>query len=617
MITPMQKYDFVIHHLQYDTFLQQLQEIGVLHVAPLDKNDEAYAPLREKSLMHQRITRLIALCKRLAGDKTATGTPDITTIEEGLAVADQIEKQQKSIELAATALTAAQREEETMSVWGDFSFETIDALRNAGHIVSFFSVSSRNFKPEWEEQYNAFVVNEKNSIKYFVTITAKAVTDIEAEPFKLSEKPLVKLREARAEAQKLLASEQNRLIELAISAIPQLEQTELLIQNEINITSVNINTESTADDAIMILEGYCPVDTVPQLEAMLAKTESVYYQSSTPADNDTKVPIKLHNNRFTRVFEPLTGMYGMPEYQEFDPTPILAPFFLLFFAMCLGDCGYGLILILFGLAVKYKKINIEMFDGLGEIITYLGAGTAVVGFILGTGFGIDLYNAAWMPDALKSVMIKGTVAGYDVQMLLALAIGVVHICLAITVKAVCYTKRFGFMNTLSTWGWLLLIVGTITTALLALWNVVTIDIAKWIVIVIGGISALGIYIFNDPKRNPLINIGAGLWDTYNMATGLLGDVLSYIRLFALGLAGGMLGGAFNNLGQMILGDEPSFLLYIPCVIVLLLGHVLNIAMSALGAFVHPLRLTFVEYFKNSGYEGKGTKYAPFSKISNK
>ena len=97
-----------------------------------------------------------------------------------------------------------------------------------------------------------------------------------------------------------------------------------------------------------------------------------------------------------------------------------------------------------------------------------------------------------------------------------------------------------------------------------------------------------------------------------MATGILGDVLSYIRLYALGLAGGMLGGAFNDLGFMVLGNTPTWQ-WIPFVLILILGHVLNLAMSSLGAFVHPLRLTFVEYFKNSGYEGRGTLYKPFSK----
>ena len=95
-----------------------------------------------------------------------------------------------------------------------------------------------------------------------------------------------------------------------------------------------------------------------------------------------------------------------------------------------------------------------------------------------------------------------------------------------------------------------------------------------------------------------------------MVTGILGDVLSYIRLYALGLAGGLLGGAFNQIAQMLLNTDIPGLSWVFFIIMLVFGHALNLAMSCLGAFVHPLRLTFVEYFKNSGYEGKGNTYNP-------
>ncbi|WP_347075084.1 V-type ATPase 116kDa subunit family protein, partial [Bacteroides uniformis] len=102
--------------------------------------------------------------------------------------------------------------------------------------------------------------------------------------------------------------------------------------------------------------------------------------------------------------------------------------------------------------------------------------------------------------------------------------------------------------------------------------------------------------------------------TYNMATGLMGDILSYIRLYALGLAGGMLGGVFNQLAFMVNDAAGPALGWLFCGLILIFGHTLNIAMSCLSAFVHPLRLTFVEYFKNSGYEGKGEAYKPFTVV---
>ena len=128
----------------------------------------------------------------------------------------------------------------------------------------------------------------------------------------------------------------------------------------------------------------------------------------------------------------------------------------------------------------------------------------------------------------------------------------------------------------------------------------------------GGLAFLGIFILNDIKRNILINIGAGLWDTYNMLTGLLGDVLSYVRLFALGISGAVLGLVFNDLAMKMSPDIPV-VGFLVSAIILLFGHGMNIFMAGLGSFVHPLRLTFVEFYKNAGFEGGGKKYNPFRK----
>jgi V/A-type H+-transporting ATPase subunit I len=274
--------------------------------------------------------------------------------------------------------------------------------------------------------------------------------------------------------------------------------------------------------------------------------------------------------------------------------------------------------MLVGLALNKGWVKIGMFDGLGSLIATLGTATAVIGAALGTFFGMSIVNL--LPDSMTGAKayydyVGGRIATplgeLPFQMLLALGIGVFHLCLAMVIKAVGYTKRFGIKENIATWGWIILIVGGIIVALLGVGSILSAAAIKWAIIVIGVLSALAIYIFNTPGRNPLMNVGAGLWDTYNMATGILGDVLSYIRLFALGLAGGMLGAAFNDLALMVKGD--GIVTWIPFILILLFGHVLNVLMSALGSFVHPLRLTFVEYFKNAGYEGKGSKYNPLKK----
>jgi V/A-type H+-transporting ATPase subunit I len=139
------------------------------------------------------------------------------------------------------------------------------------------------------------------------------------------------------------------------------------------------------------------------------------------------------------------------------------------------------------------------------------------------------------------------------------------------------------------------------------------QVVKYLYYGFGGLGGLLVFILNDIKRNPLINVGAGLWDSYNMATGLLGDVLSYVRLFALSISGSVMGFVFNDLAIKLSGDIPVVSPII-MIIIMLFGHGINIFMSALGAFVHPLRLTFVEFYKNAGFEGGGKKYNPFASI---
>ena len=584
MITQMKKYTFLVFHRDYEPFLTQLRDLGVVHItqkaAGLIEDDEKL----QAALQHE--DELRHLLKQGAPDQLIQELANI----------------KQSIEDAKNA--AAQ-----VAVWGDFDTERIDALSKAGYTLRFYSCGTNAYQEKW-----GIKVSEKEGKIYFVTINENnendAALENEATLLPAPEKSAAQYMQEVEHLKGLMAAANARIEAWQLANLEDIKEQLKEARQQIDWQRVTLSTDKLAEGSLCLFEGFCPIDKEAELNAMLSAAE-VYYEETDPAKEDA-TPIKLRNNKFTQLFECLTGMYGWPNYHEFDPTPILGPFFLLFFAICMGDCGYGFLLMLLGWMIAKGKLKIDMFEGLGPIIFVLGVGTAVVGFFLGTFFGIDMYNASWVPDALKSVMIKGEVMGYDIQMVMAICIGIFHICLAMTIKAVTYTLRDGFRATVSTWGWLLLIVGTIATLIVTMTLSLPAEVTKWTLITIGSISALGIYIFNTPGRNPLINIGSGLWDTYNMATGILGDTLSYIRLYALGLAGGMLGGAFNNLAGMLLGDDPTWQ-WIPFVLIVVFGHVLNLAMSALGAFVHPLRLSFVEYFKNAGYEGSGALYQPFKK----
>jgi V/A-type H+-transporting ATPase subunit I len=593
MITQMKKYTFLVFHRDYEPFLEQLRELGVVHItqkaAGLIQDDEQL----QAALQHE--DELRRLLKQ--------GAPD-QLIQERAEVEQRIAEAQESAKKVA--------------VWGDLDPARIAALREAGYALRFFECPTKAFREEW-----GIKINELDGKTYFVNLDNSISRNIDnselldkATELQQPEKSAAQYMQEVEHLRGLYAAADTRILAWQKANLDRIQQELVEARQQIDWTRVNLSTDKLAEGALCLFEGFCPIDREAELNAMLAESQ-VYYEETDPAKEDA-TPIKLHNNWFVRLFEPLTGMYGWPNYNEFDPTPILGPCFLLFFALCIGDCGYGLLLTLIGYLILKGKLKIEMFDGLGGIIMALGVGSTVIGYLMGTFFGIDIFRAEWFPQAAKAVMfnnlgVDGKIGEYDVMMVLALVIGVVHIILAMTIKAISYTKRDGFKNTVSTWGWLLLIVGGICTAILAMTFSLPTETVKWIMIAIGAVSALGIFVFNTQGRNPLINIGAGLWDTYGMTTGLLGDVLSYIRLYALGLAGGMLGAAFNQLGEQVLGENPNVGTWIGFILIVTFGHVLNLLMACLGAFVHQLRLSFVEYFRNAGYEGTGKLYQPFKK----
>ncbi|MGM9753107.1 MAG: V-type ATP synthase subunit I [Candidatus Cryptobacteroides sp.] len=577
MIAKMSKYSFILLSGDKDLFLKQLQELGLVDIQRSSK------PVDEDSF---------AIIGKINAIKS-----DISDIQKG---SDSYLRELRSRK------SLLEREAAASAPWGDFNPEDIERLRGLGLELTFYKVPEKKFDPEWENSFALQLVSRSAGDCYFTIVNAENFPVKAVAAPQRSEKSI---REEIEEIDRLCEKHQAELAARS-SEIPEMENQIQELYRELDIYLASARGESAAQDLICCFEGFAPADCDQEVEQAL-QNSSVYYWKEAASKEDNP-PIKLKNNKFSKLFEGLTGMYGMPVYDEFDPTPVLSIFFMLFFAMCMGDAGYGLVLILFGIAVKKEWVKISMFRNMGPLISFLGVATFIVGIFLGTFFGISLHEQSWVPQELKNCMLVGKVMGYDIQMVLALGIGIFHICLAMIIKTVCYIKRFGVKQNISTIGWTLLIVGCVLVISLALLKWVPVDVAGILVIAIGAVSALGIFIFNKPGRNPLLNIGAGLWDTYNMATGILGDVLSYIRLYALGLAGGMLGGAFNNLGQMVLGSNPTWQ-WLPFVIILLFGHILNLLMSCLGAFVHPLRLTFVEYFKNSGYEGKGLKYNPLKK----
>ena len=456
------------------------------------------------------------------------------------------------------------------------------------------------------------IESDKQKIN-FVTVThTDVVPDIDAEPVNLPAMSLQAVEKEIVKTKAIIEANPDKLAQLAVVGVPVLKEGIKDLENRISFSNVKLTGEHLAADSLVLLEGWAPAADVDEISREM-DVKGVFFDVEDPEPGDD-IPIKLKNNRFARLFEPLTEMYSLPNYTELDPTAVFAPFFMLFFGLCMGDGGYGLIIFLACTLAKKKLPALRGFMALGQ---WLGISTIIVGLLTGMVFGISLDTVAWPWLAgVKDKFITDnnySVMGYSPMMALAICVGVIQILVGMGFKIVRISIQLGVKYALSDLGWLIVLIDMIVLLLLKSSGADLSPLVMNVIYGIAGVCGVLILFFNSPGKNPFINLGSGLWGTYNMLSGLLGDVLSYIRLFALGLAGGILGGVFNQLAFQAGGSLPVWIGWLPTAFILLFGHGLNLFLCIISALVHPIRLTFVEFFKNAGFEGGGKAYKPFKK----
>ncbi len=601
MITPMYKYTFLVYHKEYTSFLKKIQEKGALHVIEKPQaetgNDEMQRRLEHCKHLKEIISSLEFFTQNKKTDRVIAERDDEALIQKADALFEERDQLLLNQQLA-------EKEIEKLEPWGEFDRKKISKLHDAGYQIRFYSCNKQKFRPEWENEYNAIEIDSNGSVIWFITVTKDIDFSIEADRLTLPKKSLSELL---AETKLFAGSYKEKTEEISRFALAYTETFKAMLNeagNEYSFAKVYWQTTTEADDKVMILQGWVPEDAAEEIDAFLEQ-EHIYYEKNKPEKSD-KVPIKLKNNYFARLFESIAELYEMPNYHEVDLTPFFAPFFMLFFGLCLGDAGYGLLIVI--AAIIFMRRAKPSMKPILSLAIFLGSGAVILGFLSGTFLGIDLKIVDWeWLRNFKKIMLNS-----DQLFNLALIIGAVQIIFGMFIRAIGKSIRSGFLSSLRDWGWLIMILGVGGCFGLVKTGLSTAEQVRIPMIVFGCIAVLFIFLLNNTKRNPLINIGAGLWDSYNTATGLLGDILSYIRLFALGISGSVMGFVFNNLAFSLSGDIPV-VSQIVMIFILFFGHSLNIFMSGLGAFVHPMRLTFVEFYKNAGFEGGGKKYIPFSK----
>ncbi|MBQ0007976.1 MAG: ATPase [bacterium] len=623
MISRMTRYDFLVFHAEYNSFLKKLRDVGVLHVTQPNEGIQETDELLQKMQLKSAVSRTIEHAKALLSKEDSPSVRSTSVFDEGIALINDFDSKEAEINRIKTEINALCSLSAQMSVWGVFSPERLATLAENGIKVDFQSCPIARFNPEWK---GVFEISNNGATTFFVKVStpSEPAEDIEADSVQMANRDYKHIDEEIAKLKSELSSCENELKQFAIANLENFNEVLLQIDDLINFDNVLLSTAHAAENTVMLLEGYCPDECQDALKTML-ETEGVYYESHQPKLTDN-VPIKLKNNAFSRLFEPIMKLYSLPNYSELDPTPFIAPFFMLFFGLCLGDGGYGLIILLLCTLIKNK-----VSSGKRDLISlgqWLGAATLFAGLLTGSFFGVSLDSVTWPWLAnikhyfLTDANYKAQLGGYSPMMILAVVIGLVQIFFGMAVNSAKIIKQHGIKYALAPIAWITGLLGTAACYGLPALGIAIPVILNYIFYALIALSVLLIVLYNSPDSysNPVggffKNIGSALWATYNMATGLLGDTLSYIRLFALGLTGSILGSVFNQLAFQFGGMVPvPGLDWLVILFILIFGHSLNFGLNMIGAFVHPLRLTFVEYYKNSGFEGGGQAYNPFHKLS--
>lgn len=336
------------------------------------------------------------------------------------------------------------------------------------------------------------------------------------------------------------------------------------------------------------LEGWIKAADGPKLRSVLEPYSGAHELFLCPPLPGEEPPVVLDNPRLVRPFEVITTLYGLPQRGSIDPTVSLAPFFFVFVGLCLSEAGYGAVITLSSLL--YLKFGKPKGGALlfVRLLLYLGISNIILGTLVGGWFGFPIRQFLLIDPLVDPMKF----------IILALALGFIQVWLSTFLTLITGLRQKNYVQAiLVQGGWLLLVPALIVYGL-------TKEPVAGILAVVG---AAGVVFFAAPKRNPFARFFGGLYSLYDISK-YLGDILSYTRLFALGLSTGVIAMVVNTLAQTALGIP--WLGWLLAGLVFLGGHTFNLAISFLGAFVHSMRLQFVEFFTRFFQPG-GKPFRPF------
>ncbi|MBQ3173331.1 MAG: V-type ATP synthase subunit I [Alistipes sp.] len=610
----MIRYDIVLYAGEQERFVNELRELGLVDITTTgwEPSERDRGLLTDIESHNKALEMLSAFAK---SEDFQADAMAYTSGAEAFEVYTEARDRRQQLQQEVARL---RKLADDVAPWGNFSAEDIERLANRGVAMRFFMAQPAAYERLLEEPVEGVTVAEvgrTSAAVYFVVITTDATpVVVDGQEVRLPEKDAEQLL---AEVERLIAEDKalNATFSRAAASKELIADECARLKEQLQGLKVGAMAGREADGELLILEGWAEADTSERVDKMLEEYPYLVFERRD-ATIDDEAPVKLKNNKFARLFELIGSMYALPKYGTIDLTAVFGPFYMLFFAICLCDAGYGLVLLAAGLGLLMKggpKLRQAAW-----LSIVCASCTVLFGFYANSFFGMAISDFAPVIKFLD----------FQTQFFsISLAIGVFQILIGMAINIWMKAKLFGFTSTFGLLGWfIILFSGAVAVGLPMLNESLTIPFFTASSPLFYGMMGLGavlMLLLNNIKRNPLINIGAGLWDTYNNITGLLSDVLSYIRLFAIGLSGGVLAQVFNSLAMGLsglsegIGDSAWYVVAVQILaasVILLIGHGINLFMSAISSFVHPMRLTFVEFYKNAGFEMGQRSFDPVRKM---
>jgi len=636
----VKRIELLLHKNQRAEVLATLADAGAVELEPaeleqfaeLEHPDGERAKVQRKNL--SRIKDALEYLERfapklgfLAGMSGRKVTVDSSTLKEYDRHFNAVEVSERVLAVEAreneltTQLARLKEERELVASWSNLTVppgslgESESTVQMAYSLNrSLFASLQKQLTAAAGELYEFAPLSKAKDSGQFLLVWHKSINDelrtvlkgFDPVPCPLSgsltpQKQLLRLEEEIASTRSELETtlkEANELLEHLEPLYLSLDKTDTHSQGEGHV-ALALATEET-----IYLRGWVPEIAITGVKQILKRLDLAYYEFRDPTAEDDP-PIYLHNVAPIRPFEMVTDLYGRPHRGESDPTPLFAFFFALFFGICLTDAGYGFLLAGIASLMLWKMPLAENSRKMMKMMIIAGFFTMIVGLLTGGIFGLDFraLNIPEVADFLDSIEVVNPLKPGQMFnfFYLSLGLGYAHLLIGYLIgffEALKQKdKNEAFFRKLP-WALVMILIAVavglpMLTGGDATW--------AWYAVIAVGVYVLLFSGVGDDSGLP--RIGAGFFNLYSGLSGLFSDVLSYARLFALGLATGVIASVVNTMAF----DSSA----IGMVIILVVGHLFNLAMNALGAFIHTARLQFVEFF-GKFYEGGGRTFAPYA-----